>query len=251
MTAQEDDAVDSGWADDEDEPQSTRAVDSRLLLAQAGFTVPGAGPPVAPADDDDEPQATRAVDSQRLLAAAGLTRTAPTAENRQAFERETMPPPGPFPSAAASSRPPPGRVTSVPDSPRPAVRSSAPPKEAPVRGVGRRNTPIVSDAPLRARTLDATAKNNDAPALHIVDEAGSTVVRSYRQMSERSSQVANYLRSLGVRRGDRVLLMIGNDLPLWELMLACIKLGAVMFPASTLLTPQDLRDRLTRAATKA
>lgn len=62
--------------------------------------------------------------------------------------------------------------------------------------------------------FDETAKNNDAPALHIVDEAGTTIVRSYRQMSERSSQVANYLRNLGVRRGDRVLLMIGNDLPM-------------------------------------
>jgi len=86
----------------------------------------------------------------------------------------------------------------------------------------------------------------DADALHIVGEDGSEIRRSFRQMSERSSQVANYLRSLGVRRGDHVLLMLGNDLPLWELMLASIKLGAVLIPASTLLTTEDLRDRLDR-----
>jgi acetyl-CoA synthetase len=86
----------------------------------------------------------------------------------------------------------------------------------------------------------------DADALHIVGEDGSEIRRSFREMSDRSSQVANYLRSLGVERGDHVLLMLGNDLPLWELMLAAIKLGAVLIPASTLLTTEDLRDRLDR-----
>ncbi len=94
--------------------------------------------------------------------------------------------------------------------------------------------------------FDAMARDNDAPALHIVGEDGSEIKRSFRQMSERSSQVANHLRSLGVRRGDRVLLMLGNELPLWELMLASIKLGAVMVPATALLTTEDLRDRLER-----
>ena len=94
--------------------------------------------------------------------------------------------------------------------------------------------------------FDAMAEGNDAPALHIVGEGGGNVVRSFRQMAERSSQVANHLRGLGVRRGDRILLMLGNELALWEVMLAAIKLGAVMIPASTLLTPEDLRDRLAR-----
>ncbi|MEO8297724.1 MAG: AMP-binding protein [Burkholderiales bacterium] len=94
--------------------------------------------------------------------------------------------------------------------------------------------------------FDVMAQGNDAPALHIVGEDGSEVQRSFRQMAERSSQVANHLRSLGVRRGDRVLLMLGNELPLWEVMLACIKLGAVLIPATSLLTTDDLRDRLER-----
>ncbi len=94
--------------------------------------------------------------------------------------------------------------------------------------------------------FDHMARGNEAVALHIVEEDGSQTKRSFEQMSTRSSQVANWLRALGVKRGDRVLLMLGNELALWELMLACIKLGAVMIPATMLLTTEDLRDRLER-----
>ena len=51
-----------------------------------------------------------------------------------------------------------------------------------------------------------------SPALWIVDEDGSEQKRSFRQLSERSAQVANWLRAQGVRRGDRILLMLGNEL---------------------------------------
>ncbi|QIL83513.1 AMP-binding protein [Diaphorobacter sp. HDW4A] len=94
--------------------------------------------------------------------------------------------------------------------------------------------------------FDHMARGNEATALHIVEEDGSQTRRSFAEMSERSSQVANWLRGLGVKRGDRVLLMLGNELALWELMLACIKLGAVMIPATMLLTADDLQDRLDR-----
>jgi acetyl-CoA synthetase len=94
--------------------------------------------------------------------------------------------------------------------------------------------------------FDTMARGNDAPALLIVGEDGSEIKRSFAQLSQRSDQVANHLRSLGVKRGDRVLLMMGNELPLWELMLACIKLGAVMIPATALLNAEDLQDRLDR-----
>ncbi|HEX5805359.1 MAG TPA: AMP-binding protein, partial [Macromonas sp.] len=94
--------------------------------------------------------------------------------------------------------------------------------------------------------FDAMARGNNAPALHIVGEDGSEVRRSFQEMSQRSDQVANYLRSLGVQRGERVLLMMGNILPLWEVMLATFKLGAVLIPATELLTPEDLQDRLER-----
>ncbi len=69
---------------------------------------------------------------------------------------------------------------------------------------------------------------------------------SYADMSRRSDEVAGWLWSLGVRRGDRVLLVLGNVEPLWELMLACTRLGAVMIPATTLLSTADLADRVER-----
>lgn len=98
--------------------------------------------------------------------------------------------------------------------------------------------------------FDAMARDNDNPALWIIDENGEESKLSFAQMSVRSNRVANYLRSLGVARGDRILMMLGNEVPLWETMLAAIKLGAVLIPATTLLTPEDLRDRLERGKVK-
>ncbi|HEY1103057.1 MAG TPA: AMP-binding protein, partial [Burkholderiaceae bacterium] len=98
--------------------------------------------------------------------------------------------------------------------------------------------------------FDTMARGNDAPALWIVEEDGREEKRSFAQMAERSNQVANWLRSLGVQRGDRVLLMLGNERPLWEAMLAAFKLGAVVIPATTLLVHDDLLDRFARGGVK-
>ncbi|MGA3003317.1 MAG: AMP-binding protein [Acetobacteraceae bacterium] len=95
--------------------------------------------------------------------------------------------------------------------------------------------------------FDAELARGDAanrPALTIVGDGAASV--SFADLSERSNHVANGLRALGVKRGDRVLLMLGNVLPLWEVMLAAMKLGAVIIPATTLLTPGDLADRFAR-----
>lgn len=94
--------------------------------------------------------------------------------------------------------------------------------------------------------FDRIAAGNDAPALRILQEDGSEETASFAQMAARSSSVANWLRDNGVRRGDRVLLMMGNERCLWEAMLAAMKLGAVVIPASTLLSRDDLLDRLER-----
>lgn len=98
--------------------------------------------------------------------------------------------------------------------------------------------------------FDVQARSNDTLALWVVEEDGSERRLTYAEMSARSNRVANFLRQQGVARGDRVLIMIPNQVELWDLMLACIKLGAVMIPATTLLTPEDLADRLTRGRVK-
>jgi len=94
--------------------------------------------------------------------------------------------------------------------------------------------------------FDAIAEGNAADALWIVEEDGSEQRYSFQQLAARSNQVANHLRALGVKRGERVLLMLGNDVALWETMLAAFKLGAVVIPATALLNPVDLHDRIER-----
>ncbi|MDH0099344.1 AMP-binding protein [Pseudomonas sp. GD04158] len=94
--------------------------------------------------------------------------------------------------------------------------------------------------------FDAMAEGNQAPALWIVEEDGSEQRYSFAELAERSNRVANHLRALGVRRGERMLLMLGNHIALWETMLAAFKLGAVVIPATALLTAEDLRDRIDR-----
>jgi acetyl-CoA synthetase len=96
--------------------------------------------------------------------------------------------------------------------------------------------------------FDVQARGNDAPALWVVEEDGSEQKISWADMAMRSGRMANFLRSLGVARGDRVLLMLPNRVELWELMLACIKLGAVMVPTTMLVSGNDLADRLQRGA---
>ena len=92
----------------------------------------------------------------------------------------------------------------------------------------------------------AAGERGHQTALWVVFEDGKQTRLSFAELSERSARIANYLRALGVRRGDRVLLMLGNIPPLWESMLAIMKLGAVIIPATTLLTADDLADRVSR-----
>ncbi|MDG4821724.1 AMP-binding protein [Asanoa sp. WMMD1127] len=98
--------------------------------------------------------------------------------------------------------------------------------------------------------FDPMAEGNADPALWIVEEDGAETRRSFQELSARSNQVANWLRDEGVRRGDRVIVMLGNQVELWETILACAKLGAVIIPATPLLGPADLRDRLDRGGAR-
>ncbi|MFI6333731.1 AMP-binding protein [Streptomyces sp. NPDC050535] len=94
--------------------------------------------------------------------------------------------------------------------------------------------------------FDVIARDNLRTALHIVEEDGASTRISFADMSERSNRVANWLAAQGVRAEDRVLVMLGNQAELWETALAAMKLRAVVIPATTLLGPADLRDRVER-----
>ena len=99
--------------------------------------------------------------------------------------------------------------------------------------------------------FDVIAAGNGATALRMVDDAGADQSVSFAAMSARAAQVAAFLASQGVKRGDRLLLMLPNCTALWEVMLAAIRLGAVIIPATTLLEREDLRDRIERGRVSA
>ncbi|MGI8767551.1 MAG: AMP-binding protein [Propionibacteriaceae bacterium] len=82
----------------------------------------------------------------------------------------------------------------------------------------------------------------DAPSGALGAESKLT----FRQLADRSVAVASFLAASGLRRGDRLLLVLGNCVPLWEVMLAAIRLGAVVIPATPQLSPADLADRVDR-----
>ncbi|WP_406512973.1 AMP-binding protein [Streptomyces sp. NBC_00161] len=94
--------------------------------------------------------------------------------------------------------------------------------------------------------FDHIATGNGADALRIVEEDGTSRSVSFGELSVRSASAANWLRDQGVAAGDRVLVMLGNQRELWEVMLGAMKLRAVVIPATPLLGAADLRDRIER-----
>lgn len=99
--------------------------------------------------------------------------------------------------------------------------------------------------------FDVFARDNERTALWIVEEDGSEQKYSFDTMARRSDQVGRWLQSLGIGRGDSVILMLGNQVELWESMLAVMKLGAVLMPTTTALGPAELPDRIERGGVKA
>ncbi len=92
----------------------------------------------------------------------------------------------------------------------------------------------------------ASGPRAEQPALVIVEEDGAEERRSYRELAARSHQVAAWLSGVGVQRGDRIIVMLGNQVELWEVMLACFRLGAPVIPSTVMLGPADLADRVER-----
>jgi len=98
--------------------------------------------------------------------------------------------------------------------------------------------------------FDVFAKENSESGLRVISDDGQQVSRTFSELSELSSRVANSLTGLGVQRGDRILVMLGNRIELWETMLAAMKIGAVVIPATSQLNASDLADRFSRGAVK-
>ncbi|MET7455903.1 AMP-binding protein [Streptomyces sp. NPDC005574] len=94
--------------------------------------------------------------------------------------------------------------------------------------------------------FDHIARGNDRVAVKIISPGRPSESVTYAQLSERSSRVANWLRRLGVRPGERLLLMLDNQVAVWEALLAAMKVGAVVIPTYTTVSQADLHDRLTR-----
>jgi acetyl-CoA synthetase len=98
--------------------------------------------------------------------------------------------------------------------------------------------------------FDVIARVRDGEALRILTDDKPAEVWSYSALAAASNRLANFMRASGLRRGDPLLLMLGNEAPLWVALLAAMKLGAVVIPTSTLLSGSELDDRLTRGAVR-
>jgi len=94
--------------------------------------------------------------------------------------------------------------------------------------------------------FDEIARGNDAEALVIVEEDGRRTTRTFDELAARSDQLGHWLSARGIAKGDTVMLMLGNQVELWEAMLAIMKLGAVILPTTTAMGPADLIDRVER-----
>ena len=99
--------------------------------------------------------------------------------------------------------------------------------------------------------FDVVARGNDATALHIVEDDGRSSTRTFAELSTESDQLATWLATeAGVTRGDPVILMLGNQVELWQSMLAVMKIGAVIMPTTTAVGPGDLVDRIERGGAR-
>jgi acetyl-CoA synthetase len=110
--------------------------------------------------------------------------------------------------------------------------------------------PVLTEFNWALDYFDAIARDNRQLALWMVSDRGPETKLTFADLAACSNQVANFLRRLGVRRGDRVVLMLPNIVAMWEVMLAAMKLGAVIIPAASLLTANDLKDRIARGGAR-
>nr|HRC75856.1 AMP-binding protein [Kouleothrix sp.] len=98
--------------------------------------------------------------------------------------------------------------------------------------------------------IDRWAGDPGHEAMFWVGNDGGERRLTFADFKRRSNQLANVLEALGVRRGDRVFLMLPRLVEWWEAILGIMKVGAVSMPATTLLTPKDIAYRANLAETR-
>jgi len=98
--------------------------------------------------------------------------------------------------------------------------------------------------------FDKMANGNNKTALIFADTEGKEIKVSFDEMRKRSNQVANFLNDIGLQKGDRVMLMMDTSVEIFELFLGIMKAGGAIIPASTLLSPEDVSDRVIRGDVK-
>ncbi|MDO5559022.1 MAG: AMP-binding protein [Oscillospiraceae bacterium] len=74
---------------------------------------------------------------------------------------------------------------------------------------------------------------------------------TFRDISRYSSKTANYFRSLGIKKGDRVMLVLKRHYQFWFSILALHKIGAIVIPATNLLVQHDFEYRFKAAGVSA
>ena len=83
------------------------------------------------------------------------------------------------------------------------------------------------------------------------NDQGKEIRTTYGQLKEQTDQAASYLMSLGIGKNDPVMLILKRHYEWWVIMLALCKIGAIVIPATHMLTKHDIVYRNTRASVKA
>jgi acyl-coenzyme A synthetase/AMP-(fatty) acid ligase len=93
----------------------------------------------------------------------------------------------------------------------------------------------------------ATAEPGKLALLAVGADGGDARRFSFADLAASSDRAARLLASLGVAKGDRVFVMLPRVPDWYDVILGCIKLGAIPMPATTLLTPRDIAYRVNSA----
>ena len=98
--------------------------------------------------------------------------------------------------------------------------------------------------------FDKIAQDNNNLCLICADDESNERKITYEKMRQRSNQVANFLRDMGLQKGDKVFVITDTSVETLEVMLGIIKAGGVFIPGAVTLPPKDIADRIERGNIK-